>query len=44
MGKTPGVGELAHKFELPDSTGKKRSLDELIGKGKLVLVFLRGMW
>ncbi len=44
MGKTPGVGDLAYKFELPDSTGKKRSLDELIGNGKLLLVFLRGMW
>lgn len=44
MGKTPGIGDVANTFELPDSTGKMRSLDELIGKGKLLLVFLRGMW
>jgi len=35
------VGTKAPKFTLKDQDGKDRSLDELLGKGKLALVFTR---
>lgn len=35
------VGEKAPKFTLEDQEGKKRSLDELLSKGKVALVFYR---
>ncbi|MBF6414874.1 peroxiredoxin [Nocardia cyriacigeorgica] len=33
------TGQLAPQFELPDQTGTKRSLDELLAAGPLVLFF-----
>ena len=44
MADVPTMGERTHGFELPDSTGKKRTLEELLGNGKVVLVFFRGVW
>ena len=44
MGEMPKVGEPAPEFELPDTTGKKRTLAELLGNGNAVLVFFRGVW
>ena len=44
MGDTPNIGDRAHGFELPDSTGKTRSLDEFLGNGAALLVFFRGVW
>jgi len=44
MGNTPKVGDPAPKFELPDSTGEKRTLDGLLNAGNVMLVFFRGMW
>jgi cytochrome oxidase Cu insertion factor (SCO1/SenC/PrrC family) len=35
------VGEKAPKFTLKDQDGKERSLDELLKKGKVALVFYR---
>ena len=35
------VGEKAPKFTLKDQTGKERSLEELLKKGKVALVFYR---
>jgi cytochrome oxidase Cu insertion factor (SCO1/SenC/PrrC family) len=35
------VGEKAPKFTLKDQEGKERSLDELLKKGKVALVFYR---
>ena len=35
------VGEKAPKFTLKDQEGKERSLDELLRKGKVALVFYR---
>jgi len=35
------VGEKAPKFTLEDQEGKKRSLDDLLEKGKVALVFYR---
>jgi cytochrome oxidase Cu insertion factor (SCO1/SenC/PrrC family) len=35
------VGEKAPGFVLQDQWGKKRSLDEFLGKGKVALVFYR---
>jgi cytochrome oxidase Cu insertion factor (SCO1/SenC/PrrC family) len=35
------VGEKAPKFTLKDQQGKERSLDELLKKGKVALVFYR---
>lgn len=37
----PKVGEKAPTFTLKDQDGKERSLDELIKKGKVALVFYR---
>jgi hypothetical protein len=47
--KTPGaktqpglkVGEKAPRFTLKDQAGKDRSLDELLARGKVALVFYR---
>jgi peroxiredoxin Q/BCP len=41
---TPDVGGEAPGFELPDSTGARRSLASLAAGGPLVLVFFRGHW
>ena len=35
------VGSPAPKFTLKDQTGKDRTLDELLAKGKVALVFYR---
>jgi cytochrome oxidase Cu insertion factor (SCO1/SenC/PrrC family) len=35
------VGEQAPKFTLKDQDGKERSLDDLLKKGKVALVFYR---
>jgi cytochrome oxidase Cu insertion factor (SCO1/SenC/PrrC family) len=35
------VGEKAPRFTLKDQEGKERSLDELLKKGKIALVFYR---
>jgi peroxiredoxin len=35
---------LAPDFELPTSGGETRSLESLLGKGSLLLVFHRGTW
>jgi cytochrome oxidase Cu insertion factor (SCO1/SenC/PrrC family) len=35
------IGEKAPKFTLKDQEGKERSLDELLKKGKVALVFYR---
>jgi cytochrome oxidase Cu insertion factor (SCO1/SenC/PrrC family) len=35
------VGEKAPRFTLKDGAGKERSLDELLAKGKVALVFYR---
>ncbi len=35
------VGEQAPRFTLKDQQGKERSLDELLKKGKVALVFYR---
>jgi cytochrome oxidase Cu insertion factor (SCO1/SenC/PrrC family) len=42
-GEQPGlkVGEKAPKFTLLDQHGKERSLDDLLKKGKVALVFYR---
>jgi peroxiredoxin len=38
------VGAKSPSFELPDHTGKRVSSAELLGKGRLVLQFIRGRW
>lgn len=43
-GKMPAAGEVAPDFELPDSTGKPRRLQEFFSQAPLVLVFYRGNW
>lgn len=40
----PAIGERAPAFELPDSTGVTRRLDDLVAKGLCVVVFYRGHW
>ena len=37
----PKVGEKAPSFTLKDQDGKERTLDELVKKGKVALVFYR---
>jgi hypothetical protein len=37
----PNVGSKLPNFVLRDQTGKKRSLQEFLGRGKVVLVFFR---
>ncbi len=44
MNKAPAVGDKAPEFELPDSSGESRTLKNLLGDGKLLLVFFRGLW
>ena len=41
---TPGVGQVAPDFALPDSTGELRRLSELVQAGPCVVVFYRGHW
>jgi thioredoxin-dependent peroxiredoxin len=43
-GKTPGVGEIAPDFELPDSTGTPRRLSGLVAAAPRILIFYRGHW
>jgi peroxiredoxin len=38
------VGDTAPLFELPNATGKKVSLKEILGNGPVVLVLYRGTW
>jgi peroxiredoxin len=38
------VGAKAPSFELPDHDGKMFSSSDLLGKGRLVLCFIRGRW
>jgi peroxiredoxin len=40
----PAIGERAPEFELADSTGVMRRLDDLVSKGLCVVVFYRGHW
>jgi peroxiredoxin len=39
-----GVGALAPAFELSDHNGKRVSSADLLGKGRLVICFIRGRW
>ena len=41
---TPGVGERAPNFELPDERGRPFVLAREAAKGPVVLVFYRGDW
>jgi peroxiredoxin len=43
-GQIPSVGEKAPEFEIADSTGVVRRLDELVAGGMCVVVFYRGHW
>ncbi len=40
----PAVGERAPEFELADSSGVVRRLDDLVARGVCVVVFYRGHW
>jgi peroxiredoxin len=40
----PSVGDRATEFELRDSTGVVRRLDDLVAGGMCVVVFYRGHW
>jgi peroxiredoxin len=42
--KALGVGAKAPPFELPDHDGKRVSSGGLLGKGRVVLSFIRGRW
>jgi peroxiredoxin len=44
MERRPEQGDRAPDFELPDSTGTKRTLGELLREGNVLLVFFRGVW
>jgi peroxiredoxin len=44
MNTPPSVGDKAPAFQLPDATGAQRNLTDLAAKGKLVLLFFRGVW
>ena len=44
MGTIPKAGDMAPEFELPDSTGQVRTLEDLLKDDNLHLVFFRGMW
>lgn len=37
-------GDVAPAFELPDSTGTRRRLSDLVADRPLVLLFYRGRW
>ena len=39
---TAAVGSAAPKFTLPDADGNTVTLDELVARGPVVVVFLRG--
>jgi len=39
-----GVSAKAPSFELADHNGKRNSSSDLLGKGKLVICFIRGRW
>jgi peroxiredoxin len=39
-----GIGTKAPSFELPDHNGKTVSSNDLLSKGKLVVIFIRGRW
>jgi len=41
---SPGVGAKAPLFELADQNGKTISSADLLAKGRLVLMFIRGRW
>jgi peroxiredoxin len=41
---TPNVNEVAPDFSLPDSTGATRTLTELVGGQRRILIFYRGHW
>jgi hypothetical protein len=43
-GRTPEPGAIAPDFELPDSTGQRRRLSNLVSQNRLVLLFYRGNW
>jgi hypothetical protein len=40
--RTAGVGSVAPDFDLPDATGTRYRLADLLTQGPVVLVFLRG--
>jgi peroxiredoxin len=42
--QVPSVGDKASEFELADSTGVVRRLDDLVARGLCVVVFYRGHW
>lgn len=42
--KTLAVGSKCPSFELPDHNAKRISSTDLLGKGRLVLLFIRGRW
>jgi peroxiredoxin len=42
--RTFAVGTKAPSFELPDHNGKPVSSAEILGRGRLVLMFIRGRW
>jgi len=44
MAETPKVGKQAYDLDLPDSTGRKHTLPQLLSNGNVVLVFFRGVW
>ncbi len=44
MRNTPKVGDPAPGFELPDSSGERRTLEALLNNGNVVLIFFRGVW
>ncbi len=39
-----GIGDQAPNFALPDATGNRRELSELLREGPVVLAFYRGGW
>jgi peroxiredoxin len=44
MRNEPKIGDQAHTFELPDSTGKACTLADLLSADKVILTFFRGVW
>jgi peroxiredoxin len=41
---TPNVDDLAPDFELRDSNGERRTLENLVARERRVLLFYRGHW